>query len=352
MGVPSAAIVECIPAKFIPFAPQKATGSYSFSSTEEHEYKRSYRMSYYAHTQKKSGYDCLRHYEILASGTVPWFGGLEDASQYTLAHFPKQLLIDLREMVRPFATAERSISSNGDDAATAFFENDENSENSAAAFDQDEYFCKAQELLTYTKQRLATIAVARYVLQTMKFLPTPNNVNTLDDNYLIEERRILNNANILYLGAHGDTDYVRDLVLHGLKELVEGSNGDSGGKVVDFVKPAHLYMNDSTSIKNWGNEELYGLGFTYSRWLRDEGAVTDGSDVLKRLKNKGFDVIIYGSVHRGMPWLKEVMSIYEKERIAFIDGEDEHGWCEKSMELMDKGYYFMREIPAGECPAQ
>ena len=52
-----------------------------------------------------------------------------------------------------------------------------------------------------------------------------------------------------------------------------------------------------------------------------------------------------------MPWLNEVTALYDTHQIAFIDGEDEHGWCDKAMELMKKGFYFMREIPAGECPS-
>jgi hypothetical protein len=38
-----------------------------------------------------------------------------------------------------------------------------------------------------------------------------------------------------------------------------------------------------------------------------------------------------------------------KDKIVFVDGEDEHGWGLNSGELMMKGHYFMREMPDG-CP--
>jgi hypothetical protein len=36
--------------------------------------------------------------------------------------------------------------------------------------------------------------------------------------------------------------------------------------------------------------------------------------------------------------------------VAFVDGEDEHGWCSAAARFMGKGHYFMREIPDG-CPS-
>jgi hypothetical protein len=37
------------------------------------------------------GWDCLRHYEILASGAVPYFTGVEDSPHDVMTSLPKVL---------------------------------------------------------------------------------------------------------------------------------------------------------------------------------------------------------------------------------------------------------------------
>src|SRR5688572_9949738 len=41
--------------------------------TEESAYYKDYQRSYFAITCKKGGWDCMRHYEILANGCIPYF---------------------------------------------------------------------------------------------------------------------------------------------------------------------------------------------------------------------------------------------------------------------------------------
>ena len=62
------------------------------------------------------------------------------------------------------------------------------------------------------------------------------------------------------------------------------------------------------------------------------------------------DVVVFGSVHRGMPLYGEVLAAYPPERIIFLDGEDEHGWLDQVDRFASRGTYFMRELPDG-CPA-
>jgi hypothetical protein len=55
-------------------------------------------------------------------------------------------------------------------------------------------------------------------------------------------------------------------------------------------------------------------------------------------------------VHRGTPFLGDVLGAYGGGEVVFVDGEDEHGWaCGKVRELAGRGLYFMRELPDG-CP--
>ena len=55
----------------------------------EQDYYNDYSMSRYGVTVKRSGWDCMRHYEILANNCVPLFFDIDKCPQYTLTMFPK-----------------------------------------------------------------------------------------------------------------------------------------------------------------------------------------------------------------------------------------------------------------------
>jgi len=59
----------------------------------EKDYYESYQISYFAITMKKCGWDCLRHYEILANNCIPYFIDIENCPENTLSLFPKDVII-------------------------------------------------------------------------------------------------------------------------------------------------------------------------------------------------------------------------------------------------------------------
>lgn len=61
---------------------------------DEWEYYQEYAKSHYGHTCKKLGWDCMRHYEILANNCIPSFPNLEDCPPTTLANFPKWVILE------------------------------------------------------------------------------------------------------------------------------------------------------------------------------------------------------------------------------------------------------------------
>jgi hypothetical protein len=67
----------------VPYVP------YSFVDAEK--YYEGYARSSLAITQKKGGWDCFRHLEIIANGSVPFFFGVEKIPKYTMIHYPKVL---------------------------------------------------------------------------------------------------------------------------------------------------------------------------------------------------------------------------------------------------------------------
>jgi hypothetical protein len=66
--------------------------TYTYST--EREYYQDYASSLFAVTLKKAGWDCLRHYEIMANGCIPLFLGLDQCPETTLVNLPKPELLE------------------------------------------------------------------------------------------------------------------------------------------------------------------------------------------------------------------------------------------------------------------
>jgi hypothetical protein len=57
----------------------------------ELDYYKGYQEACVGFTTKKAGWDCMRHYEILANGCLPYFINIDDCPEQTMVSFPKQL---------------------------------------------------------------------------------------------------------------------------------------------------------------------------------------------------------------------------------------------------------------------
>jgi hypothetical protein len=99
---------------------------------DEHSYYEDYQKSYYGVTMKKAGWDCMRHYEILGNYCLPYFVGLEECPKETLANFPKELLLEAKELTNNF--------------------------------NENRYFTILNEVFDYTKKNLTTKSLAEYIL--------------------------------------------------------------------------------------------------------------------------------------------------------------------------------------------
>jgi hypothetical protein len=90
---------------------------------------------------------------------------------------------------------------------------------------------------------------------------------------------------------------------------------------------------------------LYGKGFTYSCVLPVSAKPLPIH--IDDVRNGTVDLVVYGSLHRGMPYWEEVTSAYPPERIVLLCGED----CEDvshncfGKDLANKGFHvFIREL--------
>lgn len=59
----------------------------------EKSYYKDYEKSYFGITCKKTGWDCLRHYEIMMNYCFPYFKDLENCPSQTMFRLPKKLII-------------------------------------------------------------------------------------------------------------------------------------------------------------------------------------------------------------------------------------------------------------------
>ncbi len=65
---------------------------------DEESYFTQYANSIFATTTKKNGWDCLRHYEIIASGCLPYFPQIEEKPETIMKNYPANLQKDINKI--------------------------------------------------------------------------------------------------------------------------------------------------------------------------------------------------------------------------------------------------------------
>ena len=251
--------------------------TYRYGADQEDEYNQSYRESRFAITHKKGGWDCLRHYEIMANGCIPIFKNLNTCPPLILTTFPKELIIDANATLLPW---------------------------------KKEYVPKYNEtvskMLTHVREHCSTSATIQYFLSTMETV-NPN---------------IKKVKNVLLIQGNCGINYTRETFWIGLKRYIQSVNGVA----TEYPKMNFLYDTFSENKKG-----LYGNGFTYSSRLKDDYQFTN-EDIINNLKNRFWDLIVYGKVgpdesfegsHPNMPLWEHVFKRYGKHEIVFLYGGDE-----------------------------
>lgn len=271
LSIPEANIVEQVPEKTKKFAhiiPGKLS-TYIFSDMAS--YYRDYQTSVFGRTCRKGGYDCMRHYEILGNGCIPWFEGLETYPSTVMTNFPKTTVLEAMESNTP-----------------------------------EDYI---PDLLEYTRTHLTTKASANYIFKTIDKTP----------------RRVL------FLGGDPSPDCTRDLLISGMKEVL-------GKGCAESVYVPHIY-SDYGDMSSY-----YGKGFTYAKSV--DPALKPDLVPVADVFNHAFDLIVYGSFHRGTPLWNEINNVYSKDEIVIVCGEDTHDLATcPAHRLSKKGYnVFIREL--------
>lgn len=240
----------------------------------ETDYYDDYKKSFFAITHKKGGWDCMRHYEILACGCIPLFTDLEECPPNIMTLFPKDIVLQTNKIYKEI------LEKGGDSLVLAH------------------QLCVKElyitPLLDYTRKHLTNDNLARYIL---------------------EKSGHSDAKRILFLS--GDTtnpDYLRCVTLPGFKQLY-------GSECHDYPKIPHIY----TDYPEQMTHELYGRGLTYSRIISPELRKSSYDETVEDdIRNHAYDVIIYGSYHRGRPFWDLVNVFYDKKYIILMCGEDLH----------------------------
>ncbi len=281
-SIPTCKIANCIleKTKLYSIITPKDTSTYIYKTEED--YYNDYKTSIYGFTQCKGGWDCLRHYEILANGCIPYFEGLENCPVNTMIHLPKNIILEAMASKNEISKSKELIS---------FYSN---------------------KLLEYTKNNLSSKAMASYILKTIG----KENIKS-----------------VLFLSTKMQPDYQRCLTLIGFKELL-------GNFCHDYPCVKHIYKDMSPEEAS----RIYGRGFTYSRifnkneYRNDANDITIENDIIKHK----YDLIIFGKVHDNLPFWDLVNKHYSPNEIILLCGEDLHN-CDKK-HLGEKYNLFIREL--------
>lgn len=289
-SIPEEKIVKEIPKKKKILATVIPGNRKTYIFENENDYYQDYQESMFGITCKKMGWDCLRHYEIMANGCIPYFIDIENIPKNTMFRFPKEQIQKSNQLY------ERIQSKSMEEVTEE---------------EWNEYNRFVEFYLEYMKTFLTTKSVASYILQK------------------VQKKKI---ERILFLSGDMNPDYLRCLTLHGFKSIFHKN-------VHEYPLIPHIYK-----LANFPYHQLYGKGISYSNLLYlSEHQFEKDRSILEDIQKHEYDLIIYGNYHRGMPFWEEVNQFYQKNEIILLCGEDEH-FCDYHSSFLHDYTLFIREF--------
>jgi hypothetical protein len=340
-SIPSELIEQQVPSKAKPFC-RVIPGNKStyFKYDEERNYYDDIRHSLFTLTYKKAGWDCMRHYEILAMGSLPLFLDIEFLQEFynngeyrtALAMHP----IRLYKVLLQFPGL--SMHAKTDNVNGGLWKIERQDFNYIVPFfERQLYSAITMATLQYTKNVFSSTAMANYVLKTVQKSCTEQG-KTLGHHHGGQIRSILYLSNVCfdYIG-----DYLIDTMLHGFRKLL----GEHTRVVVNFSRRPSLMrtMEDfNQDAMDARKKSLYGFGMTFGMKL--DSLTVDSKHPFDHLENKTedvvhliqkhqFDLIILSSGHRIYeyspttdPTFTDLWSAvcqhYARHEVVIFDGSD------------------------------
>jgi hypothetical protein len=264
-------------------------GAAKYTFHKEEEYYKHYAKSHFAVTTKKAGWDCLRHYEIAASGTLPYFLDIENCPQNTLYLWPKDLLLEIKKL--PGMPTEKQVRKAAQAQKLHLLK-------PGSSFSLEKYHSLRTNFMDYFTQNLTTQSLATYFLKNIEFQ---------------QNQKVL----LLFGVDQFLADYMRDILICALA-------CEKNVALTVYPKPFWHLRSCHPQIR----KTMYGRGFTYTGNLTNQQL--NSSEDWESLKNSldDFDVIVATSSsnmgHQSLP--EEVQaSLNSRKDIVWIDGTDIKG---------------------------
>ena len=342
--------------KLFDFAPMRPGRMKTYRFETQDAYYSQYAHSLFALTMPRAGLDCLRHYEILASGAIPFFIHSEalNASPLSMYAFPRELVRQAAALpgVPSEAEVERA------------WQTDAELHVNHTAFDLRAYCMLRARLLAHTEAKLTTTTLARYVLEQLALANPAALPHAMARGASSPVGSSVGQFRVLLVsskGVSGDT-WENAWLYHGLVSLL-GNRGLSswlGRKEVlydDFVYP-HRFC-------------CYGRGYSYARTLptphiyqrcgKERADALLRAQLRRRLDAGYFNAIIVTTMSNRCCRIKDcygddvarTINAYLRRRgnataVATVDGSDGFGGCrggatmEHELEHVD--VHFLREV--------
>eukprot|EP00667_Euglena_gracilis_P004550 EG_transcript_4571 len=241
-------------------------GQAGYGLDDEGAYLARYAAAHFVTTRRKAGWDCMRHLEILAAGSIPVLKAPRLAlDELTLFHYPKECLYRFNSAARHVPFMPTAIQQ------------------------------MRGELRQFFLAHLTCDRMARFALRSVGLDPCRD-------------------VPVLFLDATlpSECDYQATSVVIGLRDLL-------GPNLHVWREPKYLYSN-------WAGDhhQLYGNGFSYAfsvdgKLLSDD--LTDET-VVNRLRQKYYRAVVYGDYVRSLPFWDEVVAALPANRILAVHGGD------------------------------
>jgi hypothetical protein len=290
--------------------------TYIFKTADD--YYGDYQESYFGYNWKKGQWDTGRNQEIIMNGCIPLFMDIDKCPEHCLMHHPKKKYQELRDK---------------------YYQKD---------FSKEEYEKDCKWLLEYCRENLTTDAMARFALEVTGKTDVKN---------------------VLYITLGDRADQLNDYLFQGFRNVVGEGVIDSNKLwwVYDGIKEGYTYRgtnddrvwidpNDPNLSEKDKNglvkqkvkvSELRGGGMTYSGNIPDISV--DRENIEDKIRERYFDLIVYGSFNRCKEYLNLVLENYEKDEVFIVDTDDdivnENGVRIDNFEkYKDKAIYFCPDL--------
>jgi hypothetical protein len=224
---------------------------------------RQYAESAIAITHRKAGWDCFRHIEILAAGSLPYMLDVAGIPAHSMVHYPLNLMTSLTEILD--SGAGLPVVSN------------------------------PLPLQSYVERSLTSESMAKYVLRVSG---------------------LQNATRVLFVDANlGQmADYLSLFTLIGFKQLL--------GSDCSVLMPVPYVYSDWGG----DSSTLYGRGFGYTRILepsvRNENESRAQLVALDSVSEITFDAVVIGNITRNSELARELLLRFPAEKTIWIHGED------------------------------